>query len=210
MASDVRGRRSQGQRVAESSERLLTAAIELIAEQGFERTTAAAIGKRAGYSHGLVHVRFGSKEALLESILRAYEAAMLPPAPEGLSGLDQVLHQLDSANQRGQAEPAFFRAFCVLCFETVGAAAPLRSWVVDWFGRYVEQTAERLKAGQRDGSVRRDLDAFAEAQWLLDAGTGMAFRWLVNDGAVGIDVELQRLRELLIERVAPSPARARP
>ena len=75
--------------------------------------------------------------------------------------------------------------------------------MADWFGRYTSQTAERLRAGQADGSVRRDVDAFAEARWLVDAGIGMAFRWLVGGGIVKIDREFADLKARLVEHLAP-------
>ena len=52
-----------------STGKLLDAAAELISEGGYERMTLAAIGKRAGYSHGLVTARFGSKEGLLWALV---------------------------------------------------------------------------------------------------------------------------------------------
>jgi hypothetical protein len=77
-------RRTQRERTAESTRRLLDAAIELIAEKGFERTTAMEIGERAGYSRSMVRARYGSKEALLESVLRNdYEPLMLAPEVNG-------------------------------------------------------------------------------------------------------------------------------
>jgi len=48
-----------------STRRLLDAARDLIAEVGYHRATLALIAQRAGYSHGLVTRRFGSKENLL-------------------------------------------------------------------------------------------------------------------------------------------------
>jgi AcrR family transcriptional regulator len=42
-----------------STRRLIQAAAELLTERGYERTTLAAIGERAGYSAGLVTGRFG-------------------------------------------------------------------------------------------------------------------------------------------------------
>jgi AcrR family transcriptional regulator len=63
-------RRTQAQRRRESADRLLAAGVELIAEQGFARTTLAQIGERAGYSRETVRLRHGSKLALLETALR--------------------------------------------------------------------------------------------------------------------------------------------
>src|SRR5437899_2536302 len=86
---------SQEQRSSESSRRLLSAAIELIAEKGFERTTAVEIGVRAGYSRAMVRARYGTKEALLETLLRSeYEPMFLAAPTESATGLQTVLDQL--------------------------------------------------------------------------------------------------------------------
>jgi AcrR family transcriptional regulator len=52
-------RRTQSERVDESTSRLLEAAAELIADQGYHNTTAGQIAQRAGFSRELVRVRFG-------------------------------------------------------------------------------------------------------------------------------------------------------
>jgi AcrR family transcriptional regulator len=57
---------------------VLSAARELFAERGFERTTIRAVAGRAGVDPALVHHYFGTKDGLL--------AAALSP-PEGLTAL---------------------------------------------------------------------------------------------------------------------------
>ena len=66
MPSPARGL-TQTQRVEISNRRLIEAAAELIAEKGWEATTAAEIGRRAGYSRAMVHARYGSKDAILDA-----------------------------------------------------------------------------------------------------------------------------------------------
>ena len=81
-------RRTQRERVGESSRRLAEAAIALIAEKGYAATTAQEIGLRAGYSRDMVRVRFGTKEALLDTILTAqYESRLDQPDDPSESGL---------------------------------------------------------------------------------------------------------------------------
>jgi AcrR family transcriptional regulator len=71
---------SHEQRNADAHRRLMAAAIELIAEKGFERTTAAEIGERAGYSRNMVRDRYGSKDALLEALCEQGFGDRLLPA----------------------------------------------------------------------------------------------------------------------------------
>ena len=65
---------------------MLQAAAELIVEKGWEATTAAEIGRRAGYSRALVHARFGGKDAILEGLQQAYIARLNPDPEPGASG----------------------------------------------------------------------------------------------------------------------------
>ncbi|MFF0307680.1 TetR/AcrR family transcriptional regulator [Streptosporangium sp. NPDC004379] len=67
-----------GGRRAETRLKLFTAAVEVIAEQGYTAATVEAIAERAGVAKGTVFYNFGSKEALF--------AAMLDHGIERLAG----------------------------------------------------------------------------------------------------------------------------
>ncbi|MFI7099659.1 TetR family transcriptional regulator [Streptomyces sp. NPDC050161] len=64
---------------ARSRELLLTAASELFAERGFDRTTIRDIGERAGVDPALIARYFGSKTLLYVAALEAEQGAV-PPA----------------------------------------------------------------------------------------------------------------------------------
>ena len=138
-------RRTQRERTAESTRRLLDAAVELIAEKGFERTTAMEIGERAGYSRSMVRARYGSKEALLESVLRNdYEPLMLAPEVNGQNGLERAVAVLSRAFGVAQEQPALLRAFFTVCFETVGPVGHLKPWLTDWLNRVEAEVGAAL------------------------------------------------------------------
>jgi len=64
-----RTRRTQAERTAATRERILAAVVASIAEQGFGRTTASEIAKRAGVTWGAVQHHFGAKDGILEAVL---------------------------------------------------------------------------------------------------------------------------------------------
>ena len=64
-------RLSQTERRQRSEQKLLEAALMLVAEHGTTRMTLAAVGERAGLSRGLVAHRFGSKAGLLQALAAA-------------------------------------------------------------------------------------------------------------------------------------------
>ncbi len=188
--SETQGRRTQNERVQESSRRLLDAAVSLIAEQGFEKTTVAQIGRRAGYSHSMVHARYGSKDALLESVFRSEWQERLLPEDGDLTGLDRVLDQVDRLIKLVEEERDLVRAIVVLSFELTVHGAALKPWPRDWFDRYFQLTVENLRTGVKDGSIRSGLDHRAEARRFAAYGMGLGFMWSLDWDGYGIEEAL--------------------
>jgi AcrR family transcriptional regulator len=158
----------------------MAATIGLIAEKGFERTTAAEIGARAGYSRNMVRDRYGSKDALLEALCEQEFADRLLPAASRErrgTGLELVLGQLDDLIGAVREAPEEFAAIVVLAFEAPGPIASLRSWWAAMIERYEATMIEHLQAGRADGSIRAELDAEREAEIFVSYGAGLCYRW---------------------------------
>lgn len=200
--SDARVRRTQRQRVEELAQRLLWAAAELIAEQGYERVTAAEIGERAGYSRAMVRDRYGSKEALIEALFHMeFEPRLAVIWDRSQTGLERILAQINGLEQLG-AEPELARSFFVLTFETVAPVTALRPWFRDYFDRFEAQMVEHLLAGEHDGSIRRGLDREMEARQFVSHGLGIAFRRTLDWEGFDFFGELDRWRSWLRRRYA--------
>jgi AcrR family transcriptional regulator len=182
--------RTQPERVAESARRLLEAAIELIAENGYEGTSAAEISRRAGYSRTMVQARYGSKEALLDAVMRSeYEELIEAPSEPGTPGLDQVLGRIDTLRQLVAEDPRFVRALFVLSFEAVGRATALRPRMAGWLERLEAGLVDSLATGQRDGSVSPDIEPPPAAREIIAMGIGIAYRWTLMPDTVDFEAE---------------------
>jgi AcrR family transcriptional regulator len=182
----------------------MDAAIELIAEKGFDRTTAAEIGERAGYSRSMVHARYGSKEALLESIFGVELDRRLMPADDaGLSGIAWVLARVDHVATLLEEERELMRAFCVMSFEAAGPIPSLRGWYSLWLVGYERQMAGQLRAGQLEGSVRADLDPDHEAAQFVLTGLGLVFRWTLDPDGYDLAAQFSAWRARLASGYAP-------
>ena len=175
---------------------LLASAIELFARQGYERTTAAEIGTNAGFSRNMVRDRYGSKEALLQSVFEAF-AELLLPAMRGErtgSGLDHVLGQLDDLLHAVEQEPETIRAMIVLTFETPGPLQNFAGWFDRLIAGYEAELAHHLAAGQADGSVRKDLDPAREAEVFVSYAIGLCFRSVLRRDAYDFAGEIRDWR----------------
>jgi AcrR family transcriptional regulator len=180
----------------------MDAAIELIGEKGFNNTTTAEIGERAGYSRSMVQFRYGTKEAFLESLLREeYETRVLTEPLVGATGLDRVLGQLDRLHDAFVDNPELMRGFFVLCFESVGPIESLRAWIRDWTARYEAATVAAIEAGMADGSIRAGVAPELEAQLLIAGGIGQAFRWVASPEEVDFARAMRHLREVVESRL---------
>jgi AcrR family transcriptional regulator len=202
-ASSTPRRRTQQERTAESTQRLITAAIELIAEKGFARTSTAEISERAGYSRSMVQFRYGTKEALLETLLRdEYETRLLLDTSTESTGLARILSQIDRLHDEALANPELMRGFFALCFESFGPVQSLSDWINDWLARYDQVTVAALEAGVADGSVRPDIDPDAEAGAFVASGLGYAFRWMVSPATVDYPTLMRQWREQVRRHLA--------
>lgn len=193
--------------MAESSLALATAAIELIAEKGFERTTAAEIGVRAGYSRNMVRDRYGSKEVLLETLLdREFGRRLLPAFRRERTGtgLDLVLGQVDDLLAAVTDEPEIMKAMIVVSFEGPGPLPSIRTFFADLISGYEAEMVDHLAAGEKDGSVRKGLDKKREAEIFVSYGIGLCFRWVLHSGQFDFPAEIKNWRGRL-ERQYSAP-----
>ena len=191
-------KRTQQERSAESARRLLDAAVELIAEKGFDRTTAAEIGERAGYSRSMVRARYGSKDALLRSIFAVeLERRLLPPDDGEVTGLPWVLARIDHVTRVLEEEPELMRAFGVMSLEAAVAISNLRAWYSEWLEEYERQLVQQLRFGMRTGSIRPDVDPEQEAAQFILTGLGLIFRWRLDPERYDLATELARWRSRL-------------
>lgn len=178
-----RARRTQAERRAESEERLLRAAAELIVERGIEGTSLAEIGRRAGYSHGLAHHRFGSKEGLIERLnseaVRLFTDATVAAVgrERGLAALravaDTYLDLVESPDPLG-------RVHLVVWSESVARTSERHSSRVIWDRYFRSAFAELIRQAAEDRSVREDLDPDAMAMVVVGMLRGVALQLMLE------------------------------
>jgi AcrR family transcriptional regulator len=188
------------------------AAMQLIAEKGFKRTTAAEIGERAGFSRNMVRDRYGSKDGLLESLCREEFGERLLPASRGErtgNGLSLVLGQLDDLLLAAQTSPESLRAVIVIALEAPGQISTLRGWWAEMITRYEDEMVEHLNVGQRDHSVHPDLDPQTEAEIFVSYGAGLCFRWVLEPDTFDFTAEVRAWRDRLEKSYAAQEAGTR-
>ena len=200
-------RRTQAERTALSDDRLMSAALRLIAERGDEGTSLAAIGEAAGYSRGLVNHRFGSKEgllwALVERLFEQWGVESVAPAVGERVGIEAINAAIDAMLEVITKKPERLRAFYGLLFQAAGPLPALRPKVIE-FHRRQRATAERwIRAGIKRGSVRADVDPRKQAALFMSAIRGASYLWLLDPDSFDLNAVYEDIRSTFTRNLKP-------
>ncbi len=199
---------TQAARSERSTEALLDAAADLIAEGGLASMTFAAIGDRAGYSRGLVTARFGSKAGLVDALIRRVfgllRNAEAVPLARGGRGLDALVGLIRAISELTATNPRDVRALMALMFEAPGADPELRRRMSQFHEAMRVDIAHALRRGIDDGSVRSDVDPDVGAYFVVALVRGVDYQWLLDPGSVELATAYARLVGLLGDHFSPS------
>ena len=202
-------RLSQAERTARTRRRLLVATLELVAERGYERTSLAAIGERAGYSRGVVNHCFGSKASLLAELVafmfERWDHSKLRPALEDRVGLSALVATVNAVRRQALENPVELRAFYALLFEGLGPIPELKPRFVEFHRRLRSETARLIEQGIEAGSIRRGVDAEAQAGLFIGAFRGAMYQWLLDPEDVDLDALLDEQIRMVESALSPLP-----
>ena len=208
--------RPQAERRALSERRLLDAATQLIAEQGFCRTTLAQIGEKAGYSRGLVNERFGSKGELVRVLADEFQSYFahdrLEPALEHLHGLEALLVTIDTYLDSIVSSEHLGLAYYELLGESIGLVPEIHATFVE-ADRALRAGVERTtRSAIRAGDVPGDVDPKAFAVFIVGLLRGIVLQWMLDPtgfdlGAVRAEIRRTLTRAFRGARASGAAAR---
>jgi len=201
-------RRTQEDRREESDRRILRAATRLIARNGSAGTSLAEIGLAAGYSRGLPSERFGTKDALLRSVVATIEEAFQARMALDLGdkkGLAAVEARIGAHLDGASKGAAGVRALYLLYMESLTVAPDLHAQIAQMGHDNRDGLAVHLREAQRRGEIDRDIDPKAHAMVILGAIRGIITQWVIDPDAV----DLQEAKAVLVSMVRRLAGRPR-
>ncbi|WP_374527491.1 TetR/AcrR family transcriptional regulator [Novosphingobium sp.] len=199
-----RGRPAQSEQPALNDDACLDAALAAFAERGFEGASIREIAAACGVSHGLLSVRFGSKQALWESAVE-----------HGMGRLHNRMVERQARMPDSVGIEERFRAACVDFLESVAAfpaiiqlmnvegACPgerLNYIVATFFRARSWPIATLLEEGQAKGVFRPVHVTIPFTLLAHGAGALIALRPLVE----AVDVRFSNRPEAIARTIAES------
>ena len=193
MIAAMSARPTQEERVQASTEALLDAAVKVVAERGYAGASPALIAAHAGFDRKMVHHRFGSKEGLFRALFeRSFQRPLLAATTAvGVPGLDRAANTMLALEDMWRDDPDFLRAIFTVAFQVAGTRSEIGDIFHTWIATARDAVERALADGQRDGSVRPDLDAARAAQAAVDATTGLTYRWCQEPDSTDLALELR-------------------
>lgn len=143
------------QRHTPSLDPLLAATRACVLEVGLRRTTLADVARRARVSRMTVYRQYGDLQAIVSALLTSELLGLLDEARAEVATLATARERLVGAGVRVVERLAVHPLWCKVLDLDPELLLPL---VVDRFGSSqraaVDQVAEQVVLGQRDGSIR--------------------------------------------------------
>lgn len=174
---------TQAERTAISDRAMLDAAIELVLENGTEKTTLAMIGEKAGYSRGLATYRFGSKAGLYDTLCKSIGRnwlEYLKRGVEGKVGIDAMCAALDTVYRWVMDSPEEARVLQILHCGSASPGSEFKETSIGIHRRQLSDVIVWVEAGIRDGQIRADADAGAIAAEYVAYTSGITYLWLIS------------------------------
>ena len=198
-AKPNKGRRSQAERTTETRARIVQAVHDCISEQGFARTTAAEIAKRAGVTWGAAQHHFGGKDGILLAVLEdsfARFAAKLAEVPDDARLEERVAQFVERAWEHF-ASPHYRSTFEILIHasdvfprDSLWRERMEQAWALIWAEVFASEKLPRRRA-------------VALQQFTVASLAGLAsLRMLEGEGANARGAERALLRDLLFRELS--------
>jgi AcrR family transcriptional regulator len=207
-------RLTQDQRRERSESRMLNAAIELFARQGSGRTTLVEIGRAAGYTHGLVGHRFGSKgglvRRLLKNLQRDFTRRQLAEITERRTGLEALLEVVKSSLNlmaEGTKSARVIRALTVLAAEAIGPTPEILSDVIGVNRNFRAMLRKLIEQGIEAGEIRKDVRPAEQATAILGLLRGVEIQWCQEPHGISLPAVIAEVTDSLRRSLQSSSAR---
>jgi len=204
MATATAERRSQAERRDEAEQRLLAAAVQLVAERGLERITLADVGLAAGYSRGLPAHYFGGKSGMVVTLaahlIEGFGRALDRVERHG-PGLPRLLGTVTFYFDSARKDPLRTRALFVLLGDGLSNSL-IREQLGELNARSAKAFETSLRAAIEAGEARADIDARSMGVLILAGLRGAVGQWLLAPD----DIDLDAVRDTFVATLARSLA----
>lgn len=178
-AMATRGSYAKG--VAKRDE-ILTTALEVIARNGYRKTSIRELAAAVGLSQtGLLHY-FGTKEELFAEILRKRDEVDTAGLTDGASvSVEEIVASMVQLVRHNADVPGLVQLYAQFSTAATEPDHPARSYFQQRYAGYRATVAQAIRDRQDAGELSASIDADRAAALLAAATDGLQTQWMLDD-----------------------------
>jgi AcrR family transcriptional regulator len=194
-----------------SKQEILNVAKRLFAEQGVRATSLAKIAEVVGVTKAALYHYFASKhEIVLEAVranVRDFDQDVLEPTAD-LSASQMLVERLERKVARAERDgPLDLRFFYAVLLEEIGEP-DIEAVIREFWAKGRRELTDFVRAGQRSGEFRDDIDLGVVLDVLSGAIMGIDILWLNDPKLVDLRAAYSMALEQTLAVLAPRASRA--
>ena len=155
---------------SEKYQRILDAAVEVIAENGYFNSPVSAIAKRAGVADGTIYLYFKSKDDVLRTAIDSTFQRFYMIVEERFKTLTNPREQLEYIAEVHLSSHSANRSMAVLMQTEMRQSAKfIAEFSHHHLVRYIQVVREVIRRGQQEGIFRQDISDGVVAHCMFGA-----------------------------------------
>lgn len=188
MTSSTRGRRGSYSVGIARRQKIVEAAAQRFAQEGYHRTALTRIAEDVGITEGGLLHHFRSKKHLLLAVMEhrfTAEAEWWEGLPADAGGRD-ILQAMVAATERHLAEPGLIELFVLTSAEAADPSSAAHTLFADRYQRAVDELSQLLDRAVDNGTLREDTDRQAVARECIAVSDGLQLQWVISGGTLDL------------------------
>ncbi len=184
---------------------IIAAARRLVASDGLDALTIAALESELGYSRGVITYHFAGKDEIVAEVFRSVIAEIDESVRvEVMAGatFEEKVCAVVRANVRGFTESVEAGRVLLSFWGRLGADPKTRALNASLYAKYRSRAGRLIEAGRAEG-IFVDIDPSAMAAFLVGIVLGIATQQLFDPGSIDVNETTEEACRTLMARLTP-------
>jgi TetR/AcrR family fatty acid metabolism transcriptional regulator len=187
-------------RESERRRQIITSAIKIFGEKGFQNATIAEIAKDAGIGDATIYEYFKSKEDLLLAIPVEITKELIPQINEHMMGIKGAFNKLRKFIwwyiNYIEKNPGYGT---IVLLELKTSKAYISTEAYQAARNFYQIVLDIIKEGQEEGVIKKEINIYLARSICVGAIEHIIIRWLLKDRKYSLTQYADELADLLID-----------
>jgi len=181
-------------------ERILRAAVDVFARNGYFNAKVSEIAKAAGVADGTIYLYFDGKEDLLITIFRDHTRSYLQSLETQLAPIPRAEERMRVAIRHHLETPQLDRALAVVSQVELRHSLKFMSlFSQQEVSDYLNTLRKIVEHGQTEGAFRRNLHPQLVAKAVFGILDEMVTSWILSEKDYPLAAQADQIADLLLE-----------